>query len=246
MSYSFVYTLPKNAKLYHAHNRNKNPINENRPTWFTETVQLATDYVKVINTTISKFNTKRPLKLLDINNMSFHQDFISKINNKFNTAPNMIDDKMLVSMSLGYPNDIEVNNFVRETCKFKSKMEEFQIVRNLEYFNNKSRYSNTQLDKLFVDFLIEEYEIDGIDGYISRNYVPSKTMCAWFAPEICIFRPMSRLTYEIELSSEKPNPHHPSPPHFRSDLHKSNPSMAKILDKRINQINEKYRKQMFM
>lgn len=206
---SFDKFLETTTKIHHASSA-KLDIGDiqNKPTWFALEYETASTYGEYMYS----FKSKRRLKLLDVANLNFHNDFVSKVNSKYEGR--YAFEKTLVLLPLGLPNYETQTKLVVESANglypehqnayTKDQLDALKLIQyHLPFVGNKHRFSFQQPDggnpdKNMVEMMIELYPT--YDGYISDIMWPSYHHGGFFKPEVCIFKPLDALEIAEVLS----------------------------------------------
>lgn len=166
-------------------------LDDSQHTWFAEDRTDADGY----GTVVSKYITKRTLKLINISSPLFHFDYIGKVNLFFRNRD--VDDlnKALSLMPLGLPTTSEARRTL-ERIPIPTEQLNYNdseaIVHGALYLYGAQRMSlcvnGLKFDDLFVSVVKDLYP--DYDGYIQ----PIRAATALFGgkmnhPEICVFKP---------------------------------------------------------
>ena len=197
------FTIHSDTLLYHGSNNIKFIINES-PLWCAHNVQNANKYGKYLY----MIKPLRKLKLIDISNISFHNDYISRVNNlKFTENSSLAEEKAYCMLALGLPNfktqlrylPKNISGVYPNTPLDEKSFKIFNMIEMFSpYFGERHRYSlesnGINLDKRMVSMLMELYP--DYDGYICKSYWPSYHLGGFMHPETCIFKPLECLALQ--------------------------------------------------
>jgi len=185
----FIINIPENAALFRGISDRNNIISN----WFCLNLSDTDQY----GSRKFVFKANKNLRLIDLTNIKFHDDYLSKVNNLFG---NNID-KLYYLIPIGLP-DYDTQIKFLESKQFpipqinRQLSDENNILLNC--LQNKSRYSEYNIDKTFVDILKQLYGTE-TDGYIIPRPWPTKIGNALFMPEIYVYN-----TDDISLLQELP------------------------------------------
>ena len=183
----FTILYKPNKIIYKGTNKNiyTKPF-DIEPIWLGE-INTAKKYGKYVH----KFRTKKQLKLIDVTNGIFHNDFISKLNNLFKDQSASSEIKGMILLPFGLPNldtQLRLKKLEKNILYNKDIIDQY-----IGYFNNKHRLSIDKYDQETVKIMKILYP--SFDGYISENLWPSYFHDGFVLPELCIFNPSLSIEY---------------------------------------------------
>ena len=150
------------------------------------------------------FKPNKILRLIDLTNIKFHDDYLSKVNNLFG---NNID-KLYCLIPIGLPDydtQIKFMSIIGHPLPNSNHTLAENDTIKLNCLQNKSRYSEYNIDKSFVDILKHIYGAE-TDGYIIPNPWPTKIGNGIFRSEAYVYDTSNiSLLHEIPQSGGKIN-----------------------------------------
>ena len=192
---SFIIEMRENDIIYHGSNTKISRL-KNIPTWFAKTEKIATKY----GSNLHRFKLNNSVKLIDIANMNFHNDFMAKINTYFYKLGKHDSSKSLILLPLGLPN-FQIQSLSIDKTKVGLYPENRSIMSPndkklldiieyyVQYFGGRHRLSlernGTNYDVEMVKIMMELYP--QYDGYICELLWPSYHQGGFLDPEICLF-----------------------------------------------------------
>lgn len=182
MDPAFDYNMPKGTVLFRAATVEK----EGR--WFTLSLQDAATYGE----TITEYTTNKDLKLLNITSLTFHLDFMDRLNIKFpgDNYSGFDHNKIKCLIPFGLV-DIESQKKGMSMIGFHMNENTSNWNPGFDYLSsilyNRHRVSEHSLDTYLVTVLEEIYG-EQYDGYISPITWPTKLHGGFFPREVCMFK----------------------------------------------------------
>ena len=152
--------------------------------WFTKNVTTARAYGRYVH----KLLTGRPLKLINVMSISFH-NFIQDTLMEMYSTSNFMDtlgERMEYLAPLGLPDINTQTRFLQKRfshIKF-NHIEDFKTTG--AFIGQKSRVSVMELDRSLIKLLRRLFTQHGFDGYIAPSAWPSHYH-KMFHDEICLF-----------------------------------------------------------
>jgi len=194
------YTISFNRDLYHGSDK-KPFVLHNTFLWCALDYGTSVEYSK----NVYSIKPQVPLKLIDITNGNFHNDFMNKINTLYSEKKLKQSDKWRHLVPLGLPSFkmqmMELPQTLQGTYPSMQHVDQSMldtIEYYSEFFGNKHRYSIQSrefgnLDDELVKIIKHIYSND-IDGIISPSLWPSYHQGGFQHPEVCIFEPLGKVS----------------------------------------------------
>ena len=183
----FTITYEPNKIIYKGTNKKIYTKSfDTNPLWLGD-INTAQKYGKFIH----KFKIKKQLKLIDVTNGIFHNNFIAEINHHYKDGTSSSHIKRKLLLPFGLPN---LNNQLRLKKLEKNNLYNKDIVDDyIGFFNDKHRCSIDNFDQETT--ILMKILYPSFDGYISELHWPSYFHDGFLLPELCIFDPSSSLEY---------------------------------------------------
>ncbi len=182
MESPYQYTLPSGSKLFRAVTVAKSGR------WYSLSLEDSYTYGQKI----TEYSTTKELKLLNITSLSFHTDFIDRLNIMYpgidNTGFDI--DKIKCFIPLGLVDlQSQVLSLSLLNCQMPINTMNWDIKCELTSMNllNRHRLSDHALDTHLVSILEKIYG-NYYDGYISPIKWPTKLHGGFFPRELCLFK----------------------------------------------------------
>lgn len=182
MDPAYLYKLPSGTSIFRA----KTIAKEGR--WYA----LSLEDAYIYGNTVTEYSTTKELNLLNIMSLTFHYDFIDRLNTLYPGKDNIgIDiDKLKCLVPLGLI-DIKSQKIESELFGLKLPINETRWNDILELtsltLQNRHRLSEHTLDTHLVSILEKIYG-SVYDGYISPLKWPTKIHGDFFPREACLFK----------------------------------------------------------
>lgn len=181
MNPSYHYKMDSGTRLFRA------TTIEKKGRWFSLSLEDAYTYGK----NITEYSTINNLNLLNITSLSFHIDFIDRLNIMFPGIENtgLDENKLKCLIPLGLVDFYSQQSYLKmlnsylpiDTTKWNDTLELLNTT-----FQNRHRLSEHGLDTYLVSILEKIYGTL-YDGYISPIKWPSKYYGGLFPREVCLF-----------------------------------------------------------
>jgi hypothetical protein len=181
----FEYIVPANQQLYKGTPSRSFDMKYNKPSWFTESLEIAKGYSK--GNYVHSIRNKNPLRLINIMNPHFHLFLIDLINNlhKYDDNNASYHKKMQYLIPLGLPDAKSQVAYIKEFFNEEPKLSNtIQLLS--PFFQHKHRFSEKTLDHNLIRLLKGVMWQHKFVGYIAP--------CKWvsyfhqeFHEEICLF-----------------------------------------------------------
>jgi len=182
MKPAYHYNLPSGTRIFRATTIDK----EGR--WYTLSLQDAYTYGE----NITEYSTTKDLNLLNIASLTFHNDFIDRLNiiypDSKNSVPQYEKIKCLLPLGLADIHSQQIGTHllntnlpINESCWSSSHDYSSKILMN------RHRLSDHRLDSQLVDILQKIYG-EVYEGCISPFEWPTKIHGGYFPRELCLFK----------------------------------------------------------
>lgn len=178
----YSYILPENTSIFRATTKAK----EGR--WFTLDLESAYTYGE----NITEYKTIKSLNLINITSLTFHLDFIDRLNILFTGSDytGFSIEKIKCLIPLGLVNfDTQQEMLKRLGVKIEPNTKDWDSILDLlnKLMLNRHRFSEHSLDSFFIETLEKIYG-NVFDGMISSIRLPSILHGGLFPRELCIFK----------------------------------------------------------
>jgi hypothetical protein len=181
-------SLKKGTILYRGVNDLNNMNIKDIPLW----LGLDKYDAKLYGDTVIEYELSRDVKLLNIMDLDFHNNYLNILNLIFKgTNYDGVDAKKIeASIPIGLP-DYETQYAYLYSKGIKLEIPtnwSLEHERAVRFLLNRHRYSTFERDKSFVTILKSIYG-NNCDGYISKIKWASKFHDGFFNREVCLFNP---------------------------------------------------------
>lgn len=182
----FEYIIPANVPLYKGTPSQDFDMKYNKPSWFTQSREIANKYVKN-GGFIHSIRPKNEMRLINVMSPHFHT-FLQELVNDLHQYDNGIDSyhkKMQYLIPFGLPDSHAQIKYITEMYRLQPNFT--NMVQLLSpFFQHKHRFSEKQLDYDIIELIKQMLWQHGFVGYIAP--------CEWvscfhdpFHEEICLF-----------------------------------------------------------
>lgn len=181
MNPPYHYSLPSGSRIFRATTIDK------QGRWYTLSLEDAYTYGE----NITEYSTTKVLNLLNIGSLTFHNDFIDRLNVLYPDSKSTLNiNKVKCLVSLGIA-DIHSQGLGIQLLNANMPVNDSDWNSLLEYSSkvlmNRHRLSEHSLDTHLVKILEQIY--GGLyDGYISPFEWPTKIHGRYFPKELCLFK----------------------------------------------------------
>jgi hypothetical protein len=197
------FSLKKGTILYRGINNLNNSNIIGNPLWLS----LDKSDALLYGTIIIEYELLKDIKLLNIMDLDFHDNYINILNSIYTgTKYDGVDDRKIeASIPIGLPDyETQYNYLLLNKIKLENATKWIlQHEVAVKFVKNRHRYSTFERDKKFVDTLKLIYG-NICNGYISKLKWPSKFHDGFFNRELCLFNPTKELLVQrIKGGSKK-------------------------------------------
>jgi hypothetical protein len=190
MNPPYHYTLPSGSRIFRATTIDK------QGRWYTLSLEDAYTYGE----NITEYSTTKDLNLLNIGSLTFHNDFIDRLNVMYpdsrHTGLHADKVKCLVPLGLADIHSQELGiNLLNANMPINTSGWNPLLDYSSKIMMNRHRLSEHSLDTHLVKVLEQIYG-DVYDGYISPFEWPTKIHGRYFPKELCLFKIVNTIKEE--------------------------------------------------